>query len=80
MGNLASPAQKNEVSLLDPGCGMAVLSCALIEPMIDSSQVDRISLILYETDKKVIPLTEQVLEYLSHWRLALYNDTLYCNR
>jgi len=70
MGNLASPAQKNEVSLLDPGCGVAVLSCALIEHLVDSSRLNRISLTLYETDKKVIPLTEQVLKYLSDWCLA----------
>lgn len=70
MGNLASPAQKKEVAVLDPGCGVAILSCALIEHLVDSSRLSCIRLTLYETDKKVIPLAEQVLAYLFDWCIA----------
>jgi len=64
MGDLAIPPGKKSVSVLDPGCGLAILSCSLIEHLVESSCPDRISLSLYETDKNVVHLTEQVLSYL----------------
>lgn len=67
MGDLAIPSRKKSVSVLDPGCGLAILSCALIEHLVEGSQLERISLTLYETDKKVVPLTGLVLSYLKEW-------------
>lgn len=67
MGNLASLSKINRISVLDPGCGLAILSCALIEHLVEVSKPNQISLTLFETDLKVIPLTEQVLSYLQCW-------------
>ncbi|MBQ7254272.1 MAG: Eco57I restriction-modification methylase domain-containing protein [Bacteroidales bacterium] len=67
MGNLATLSAKKNVSVLDPGCGVAILSCTLIEHLVEESQPETISLTLYETDKNVVPLTELVLAYLQEW-------------
>lgn len=67
MGRQANPSEKKEVSILDPGCGLAILSCALIEHLVEMSSPVRINLTLYETDQKVIPFTLDVLYYLKAW-------------
>lgn len=67
MGNLATPSPKKSISVLDPGCGLAILSCALIENIVEASKLERISLSLYETDKNIYSSTEQVLIYLQEW-------------
>jgi adenine-specific DNA-methyltransferase len=67
MGGLATLTKKKEVSILDPGCGLAILSCALVEHLIESGALSKISLTLYETDKEVIPHTEAVLTHLKEW-------------
>lgn len=67
MGELATPSGKKDISVLDPGCGLAILSCALIEHLVKTGTPEHISLALYETDKKVVPLTERVLSYLKSW-------------
>ena len=70
MGGLATPTKKKEVSVLDPGCGLAILSCALIEHLVEESKPEHVSLTLYETDKKVLPFTESVLRHLKEWCVA----------
>lgn len=67
MGNLAAPSTKKTVSVLDPGCGLAILSCALIENLVRLSKPEQIILTLYETDKEVLSLTGRVLAYLKDW-------------
>lgn len=67
MGNLPTPSEKDSVSVLDPGCGLAILSCALIEHLVEDSKLKTIALTLYETDKNVVPLTGIVLSYLQEW-------------
>lgn len=67
MGRLATPSEKDSVSVLDPGCGLAILSCALIEHLVEDSKLETIALTLYETDKNVVPLTSIVLSYLQEW-------------
>ena len=67
MGRLATPSEKDSVSVLDPGCGLAILSCALIEHLVEDSKLETIALTLYETDKNVVPLTGIVLSYLQEW-------------
>ncbi len=67
MGGLATPSGKKRLSILDPGCGLAILSCALIEHLVEKETPEHISLTLYETDKKVLPLTEDVLSYMKAW-------------
>ena len=67
MGGLSTPSRKKDITVLDPGCGLAILSCALIEHLVETETPEHISLILYETDTKVVPLTEDVLSYLKTW-------------
>jgi adenine-specific DNA-methyltransferase len=66
MANLAKPIS-DKVSILDPGCGTAILSCSLIEKLVLDFNVKEIELTLYETDKEVIVQTKQVINYLSKW-------------
>lgn len=54
MGGLATPTYKKAISILDPGCGTANLSCALIEFLVEKSNLSDITLTLYETDKKEV--------------------------
>lgn len=67
MGGVATPSGKKNIYVLDPGCGLAILSCTLIEHLVEAGKSKHISLALYETDKKVVPLTEDVLSYLKVW-------------
>jgi adenine-specific DNA-methyltransferase len=57
MGNLAQP-KSNKISILDPGCGTAILSCSLIEKLIEKYSIKEINLSLFETDKRIIDETE----------------------
>ena len=68
MAQLANPVNSEEISILDPGCGASILSCALVERLIaESKQISSIRLVLYEIDKKLIPYTLSILEYLKEW-------------
>jgi adenine-specific DNA-methyltransferase len=59
------------VRILDPGCGTAVLSCALIESLVGSNEnLKAVELIAYETDNELIPILEQSLSYLKNWGVA----------
>lgn len=54
--------------LLDPGCGTAVLSCALIEKLVEQNPgLSGIELTAYETDPQLAQLTRHCLECLSDW-------------
>jgi adenine-specific DNA-methyltransferase len=67
---MASFVESSAASLriLDPGCGTAVLSCALIEQLVDTKgTLQAIELVAYETDVELIPYTEYVLKYLQKW-------------
>jgi len=74
--------QKAEVHILDPGCGSAILSCALVEYLFSSdSNIQKITLTAYETEEAIIPLAEKALTYLESWaqsrgiaiQIRLYN-------
>jgi len=66
MANLAKP-KSDKISILDPGCGTAILSCSLIEKLVSDSEIKEIELTLYETDKSVLKQTKLVAEYLANW-------------
>jgi len=58
----------DSIRILDPGCGSAVLSCALIERIADTNKALRtIELVAYETDFELIPISQQALDYLEKW-------------
>jgi adenine-specific DNA-methyltransferase len=59
---------KNSIKILDPGCGTAVLTCTLIEHLVDTrSKIDSIDLVLYETDPELIYFSQKTLIYLKYW-------------
>lgn len=67
MGNMAK-SNKSQVSILDPGCGTAILSCAIIENLVLSNQnLHTIHLDVYEIDEEIFPFTRQALDYLKKW-------------
>lgn len=69
MASLISVSGKDSVRILDPGCGSGVLSCALVESMVERNGggLAVIALDLYDTDTALIPYTEKVLGYLGEW-------------
>lgn len=59
---------KREIRILDPGCGTGILSCALVESLINHSpEIDVISLVAYETDPDLIIYSQSALIYLKNW-------------
>ncbi|MBA3986479.1 MAG: N-6 DNA methylase [Bacteroidota bacterium] len=66
MGELAGESGKT-IKILDPGCGIGILSCALIEKLIIKFNIEKIELTVYETDSNVLPYTEATLNYLNTW-------------
>ena len=68
MGSLARATDSESIRILDPGCGSAILSCSLIEHLVqNNTTLKKINLDLYDTDTVLIPYTEIVLGYLSDW-------------
>lgn len=56
---------KEQIKILDPGAGTAVLSCALVEKILTTkSKVKQIELVVYETDSNVIHFTQEALNNL----------------
>jgi len=67
MGSLVS-TNKTQIDILDPGCGTAILTCALIENLVEKNpNIEIINLVAYETDANLISLSEKSLSYLKTW-------------
>lgn len=63
-----SNCKKNEIKILDPGCGTAILSCSVIQILIEKNPLlSKVELTTYETDVELSPYTFAALEYLKHW-------------
>lgn len=63
-----SKQKKDKLKILDPGCGTAILSSSLIESLVKLNEnLKEIELIVYETDKDILPYTKTVLKYLGKW-------------
>ena len=61
---------KTKIRILDPGCGTAILSCALVEHLVEVQiEIEQIDLVSYETDLELIPFSEKALDYLKEWLL-----------
>lgn len=70
MGSFAKPVA-GDIRILDPGCGVGILSTALIESLVQSNKViNSIELSAYETDRDLIPYTEAQFTYLKKWLKA----------
>ena len=76
MGSFAS-FSGSSLRILDPGCGTAILSCALIEHLILDKNLHSIELVVYETDNDLIPISEKLLDYLKEWLLGKNVDFNY---
>lgn len=58
----------SSVRVLDPGCGSAILSCALVEKIVTASDNPLlIDVVAYETDLNLVPVASKVLSYLEEW-------------
>ncbi len=67
MSSLAD-CRKARVRVLDPGCGTGVLSCALAEAMlVTTNNLSEIELVAYETDEQLISLSQKSFSYLKSW-------------
>lgn len=59
---------KEEIKILDPGCGIGILSTALAETIaIKYKHVRTINLVAFESDIDILPLAEKCLDYLGLW-------------
>lgn len=68
MADLAYCPKSSNIRILDPGCGSAILSCALIEALSRRvNNLTKIDLDLYDMDTGLIPYTENILNYLQKW-------------
>lgn len=61
------PHDKTSLRILDPGCGLGVLSCTLCEYLADSGRISEIYLVVFETDLQLIELAHRAFEYLQRW-------------
>lgn len=63
--------KKEKVRILDPGCGIGILSTALIERLLSiSNKLITIELVVFETDINLLPLAERCFDYLRTWLSA----------
>lgn len=66
MGEVASKPTSKNITILDPGCGTAILACSLIEKLVEY-ELQSIELVAYETDINLFTFTEQSLQNLKEW-------------
>lgn len=56
------------IRILDPGCGTAILTCALLERLSDKNKkLKKVDLVVYETDSALISYTKKALDFLKEW-------------
>lgn len=61
---------KTTLRILDPGCGTAILTCALIEHLVETHEdIELIDIVAYETDPDLISFSQKTLTYLKKWLL-----------
>ncbi len=52
-----------KVKILDAGAGSGILACALLERLSQDKLIEKIELVCYENDEKIISLLEENLLY-----------------
>ncbi|WP_316824716.1 Eco57I restriction-modification methylase domain-containing protein [Pedobacter miscanthi] len=56
------------INILDPGCGVGILSCTLVEYICEKNpKIKEIQIKAFETDLDVLPYTEKSFAYLGEW-------------
>lgn len=58
---------KGRIKILDPGCGIGILSCALAEKIANNPEIKEIELVAFETDLEIINFAERSFSYLREW-------------
>lgn len=77
IGELANSNQ-DIVKILDPGCGIGILSAAMAEELIViNPRIKTIELVAFETDIDLLPLADKCFNYLRLW-LSIRNVELNC--
>lgn len=67
MSEFVTPT-KEKIKILDPGCGVGILSCAVGEYIANTYPlITDIELVAFETDIALLPLAEQSLDFLRTW-------------
>jgi adenine-specific DNA-methyltransferase len=62
--------QEEEIKILDPGSGIGILTCSLIEHLVSKNKnLQYIHLVAYETDVHLVSFLEKSLSYLRQWLL-----------
>ncbi|URM35636.1 Eco57I restriction-modification methylase domain-containing protein [Flavobacterium anhuiense] len=60
--------EKEKIKILDPGCGIGILSTAITEALLKKSKnLKIIELVAFETDTQILQYSELCLEYLRLW-------------
>jgi len=63
-----SKVTTDRVKILDPGCGIGILSAALAEELIlKNRNIRTIELVAFETDADILKYSERCFEYLRKW-------------
>lgn len=57
---------KDEISILDPGCGTGMLSAAFLERIQEIKRIKKVHLTCYETDTEVLPVLQENLEFIKN--------------
>lgn len=67
MSQFCSVSQ-DKINILDPGCGVGILSCTLVEFICEKfPNIKEIHIKAFETDINVLPYTEKSFAYLGEW-------------
>jgi len=69
MSSLSS-CNNETIRILDPGCGVGILTASLAEALAGNPHLRNIELVAFETDSDILPLAEMCFTYLSSWLLA----------
>lgn len=67
MADQAFISKDRIIDVLDPGCGVGILSCSLLTKLSEGEIIDIIHLVVYEADTFVLPYTIKSLDYLKIW-------------
>lgn len=58
---------KKKIRILDPGCGIGILSAALCEEIYFNSNIKSVELIAFETDLGILPFADLCYNYMAKW-------------